>query len=255
MTVLLWALGTLVVFLMCAALPEMESAPFFSTSSIQELPPIDYYKLYIPANPFEAMTAGYVPAMALFSIAMGLALIGMQGESKDQIIVFMSTTTEVFSRITRGLIHVLPIGIFAMSASAAGTMGVEEFENLEVCLICMIVLASLLSFWILPWSIASLTPVGFGDAFRISRAGVITAFATENVFIVIPVIIEECKAIFAERDGLDDHARIMIDVLVPIAYSFLNIGKFTVIFFDIAASGIAVNIDMMQTVNYSIPVI
>ncbi|MBW2293937.1 MAG: cation:dicarboxylase symporter family transporter, partial [Deltaproteobacteria bacterium] len=228
---LLWLLGLVVILLMPLAFPEVESASFFSTSSIEEPPPIDYYKLYIPANPFEAMASGYVPAIVLFSISMRLALIGMEGDSKEQILVFMSTVTEVFSRITRGLIHVLPIGIFAMSAAAAGTMGVEEFANLQVYLVCMVILTSLLAFWVLPWVIAALTPVGYREALRISRAGVVTAFATGNVFIVLPVIIEECKTIMREKNALDDDGDIMIDILVPIAYSFPNVGKLTVMFF------------------------
>jgi proton glutamate symport protein len=231
----LWLLGIVVIFLMPLTFPEVEAASFFSTSSIEDPEPVDYFKLYIPANPFESMAAGYVPAMVLFSLSMGLALIGMEGESKDNVISFMSTSTEVFSRITRGLIQVLPVGIFAMSASAAGTMGVEEFANLQVYLISTILLCGLLAFWVLPWVIACLTPIGYFDAMRISRAGVVTAFATGNVFIVLPVIVEECKQIMRERVNLGEEGEIMIDVLVPIAYSFPNIGKLTVMHFVLFA--------------------
>ena len=147
----------------------------------------------------------------------------------------------------------LPIGIFAMSASAAGTMGVEEFANLQVYLIATILLTLLLTFWVLPWVIASLTPVGFGDALRISRAGVITAFATGNVFIVLPVIIEECKSILAEKNTLDGDTTVLIDVLVPIAYSFPNIGKFTVIFFVFFAGWFSGNpIDLAQMASLGV---
>ena len=250
---LLWLLGIVVIFLMPLAFPEVESASFFSTSSIEEPPPVDYFKLYIPANPFESMAQGYVPAMVLFSIAMGLALIGMEGESKIQVLSFMATTTDIFSRITQGLIKVLPIGIFAMSASAAGTMGVEEFASMQVYLATMLILCGLLAFWVLPWVIASLTPVSFGDALRISKAGVVTAFATGNVFIVLPVIIEECKQIMRENDALDGDGATMIDILVPIAYSFPNIGKLTVILFVFFAGWFSGKpIDLSGTASLSV---
>ncbi|MBL4799135.1 MAG: cation:dicarboxylase symporter family transporter [Oleispira sp.] len=227
----LWVLGLVVIFLMPFAFPEIESASFFSTSSIEEPTSVDYFKLYIPSNPFESMAQGYVPAMVLFSIAMGLALIGMKGESKLQILSFMSTCTDIFSRITQGLIKVLPIGIFAMSASAAGTMGIDEFASMQVYLLSMLVMSGLLAFGVLPWVISSLTPLSFSDSIRISKSGVVTAFATGNVFIVVPVIIEECKQIMREYDALDDEGATMIDILVPIAFSFPNIGKLTVILF------------------------
>ncbi|WP_223292913.1 MULTISPECIES: cation:dicarboxylate symporter family transporter [Shewanella] len=228
---LLWLLALAVIALMPLSFPFVESASFFSTSSIEPAAAIDYFKLYIPSNPFESMAAGYVPAMVVFSIAMGLALIGMEGEHKQQILTFMHTSSEIFSRITRGLIKILPIGIFAMSASAAGTMGVEEFASMQVYLISYFVLCLLLTFWVLPWIVASLTPITFHQALSISKASLVTAFATGNIFIVIPVIIEECKQIMREHDNLSEDGATLIEILVPIAFTFPNIGKLTVILF------------------------
>lgn len=231
----LWLLGLIVVFVMPLAFPEIESASFFSTSSIEEPQKVDYFKLYIPSNPFESMAQGYVPAMVLFSIAMGLALIGMEGDSKVQVLTFMHTCSDIFSRITQGLIKILPVGIFAMSASAAGTMSIEEFASMQVYLLSMIIMCLLLTLWVLPWTVAALTPLSFSDALRISKAGMVTAFATGNVFIVVPVIIEECKEVMKKYDALDEEGRTMIDILVPIAFSFPNIGKLSVILFVLFA--------------------
>lgn len=235
--VLLWLLGILVVFSMPLVFPEQESASFFSTSSITEPTPIDYYKLYIPANPFASMAEGAVPAMVLFCIAIGLALIGMS--NKEQVINFTDIASHSLSRITQGLMKVLPVGIFAMSASAAGTMGGDEFTSMEVYLLAMFVLGALLAFWVLPWCVAVLTPVRYRDVIRISRTGLVTAFATGNVFIVLPVIVEECKTVLAEKNALNDEARGMIDILVPIAYSFPNIGKLTTMLFVLFAGWFA----------------
>ncbi|ABV88529.1 extracellular solute-binding protein family 3 [Shewanella pealeana ATCC 700345] len=228
---LLWLLAIVMIALMPLSFPVVESASFFSTSSIEPVTPIDYFKLYIPSNPFESMADGYVPAMVVFSIAMGLALIGMQGENKQQILTFMHTSSEIFSRITQGLVKVLPIGIFAMSASAAGTMGVDEFASMQVYLISYFVLCLLLTFWVLPWIVASLTPITFAQALRISKSSLVTAFATGNIFIVIPVIVEECKQVMREHDNLCDDGATLIEILVPIAFTFPNIGKLTVIMF------------------------
>lgn len=250
--VLLWLVGMLVILITPLMFPVVESASFFSSSSVEAPPPIDYFKMYIPANPFESMADGAVPAMVVFSIALGFALIGMK--DKEPVLNFMSITAESLSRITQGLIKILPIGIFAMSASAAGTMGVEEFASLQVYLISYFLMCGVLAFWILPWIVASLTPVGYVDMLRISRAALVTAFATGNVFIILPVIIEECKGILKEKDSLDDEGANMIDILVPIAYSFPNIGKLTVILFVLFAgwfSGKPVDLASMPSLGIS----
>lgn len=225
----LWFLGMVIVFLMPLSFPSIESASFFSTSSITESDPIDYFKLYIPANPFESMSSGAVPAMVIFSIALGAALISL--EEKDQLLAVMATTSKALSKITATMIRILPIGVFAMSASAAGTLSIEEFASLQVYLISYFIVCLLLAFWILPQLISILTPVKYREVIELSRTALITAFATGNVFILLPVIIEECKKIMAKHNELDDDSANMIDILIPIAFSFPNLGKITVILF------------------------
>ncbi|QYJ86990.1 cation:dicarboxylase symporter family transporter [Shewanella mesophila] len=251
---LLWLVGLGFVCLMPLSFPFVETASFFSTSIIEPVAAIDYFKLYIPSNPFESMAAGYVPAMVIFSIAMGLALIGMEGDNKQQLITFMHTCSEIFSKITQALVKVLPIGIFAMSASAAGTMGVDEFASMQVYLISYFALCLLLTFWVLPWIIASVTPVTYAQALRISKSSVVTAFATGNIFIVIPVIVEECKQIMREHDSLSDDAETLIEILVPIAFTFPNVGKLTVILFVLFAgwfNGTPVEISDLPSLSIS----
>ncbi|MCE9679422.1 cation:dicarboxylase symporter family transporter [Shewanella sp. AS1] len=252
--VLLWLLALVVIAIMPLSFPYIETASFFSTSIIEPVADIDYFKLYIPSNPFESMASGYVPAMVIFSIAMGLALIGMEGEHKHQILTFMHTCSEIFAKITQALVKILPIGIFAMSASAAGTMGIDEFASMQVYLISYFVLCLLLTFWLLPWIIASLTPVTFAQALRISKSSLVTAFATGNIFIVIPVIIEECKQIMREHESLSEDAETLIEILVPIAFTFPNIGKLTVILFVLFAgwfNGTPVEVSELPSLSIS----
>lgn len=250
----LWLLGLIIIALMPISFPFVETASFFSTSSIESTAPINYFKLYIPSNPFESMAAGYVPAMVVFSIAMGLTLIGMKGDNKQQLLTFMHTCTQIFSNITQALVKILPISIFAMSAAAAGTMSVEDFASLQVYLISYAVLCLLLTFWVLPWIIASLTPLRFSDAIRISKASLITAFATGNIFVVIPVIVSECKAIMREHGNTGEDANTLIEILVPIAFTFPNIGKLTVILFVLFAgwfNGTPVDISAIPSLSIS----
>ncbi|MFS1439744.1 cation:dicarboxylate symporter family transporter [Shewanella sp. 10N.286.48.A6] len=251
---LLWLVGLVLTALMPLSFPFIESASFFSTSIIEPAQPINYFKLYIPSNPFESMAEGYVPAMVVFSIALGLALISMEGDNKKLVLTFMHTITEAFSRITQGLVKVLPIGIFAMSASAAGTMGVDEFASMQVYLISYFALCLLLTFAVLPWIVSSLTPITYRQTVNISKASLVTAFATGNIFIVIPVIIAECKQIMREHNNLTEDGVTLIEILVPIAFTFPNIGKLTVILFVYFAgwfNGTPVDISAMPSLSVS----
>jgi Na+/H+-dicarboxylate symporter len=75
--VLLWLVGLALAFLFPLAFPELKAATFFSTTIIQKPEPFDFLALYIPANPFHSLANNVVPAVVLFSMIMGIALIGI----------------------------------------------------------------------------------------------------------------------------------------------------------------------------------
>jgi hypothetical protein len=51
---LLRVIGLTFVFLAPLAFPDWPSASFFSTSQIEDQPPVDFLRLYIPSNVFYA---------------------------------------------------------------------------------------------------------------------------------------------------------------------------------------------------------
>ena len=78
LTLVLWGLTLGLVFLLPLAFPTVETASFFSTSLVQERPPLDFISLYIPTNAFQSLANNVVPAVVLFSGFLGIALIGIK---------------------------------------------------------------------------------------------------------------------------------------------------------------------------------
>jgi Na+/H+-dicarboxylate symporter len=75
--VILWALALTAVLLFPVMLPPHQSASFFSTTLLEEREPFDFLNLYIPTNPFHSLANNIVPAVVLFSVVVGIALIGI----------------------------------------------------------------------------------------------------------------------------------------------------------------------------------
>jgi len=59
------------------AFPPQQTASFFSTSLVEPQQPFDFISLYIPSNPFHSLANSIVPAVVLFSVILGFALIGI----------------------------------------------------------------------------------------------------------------------------------------------------------------------------------
>ena len=69
--VLIWALTFAVLYIFPLSFPNWQSASFFSSTLIE--PPQRFNFLeFIPSNPFYSMANNIVPAVVLFSIAVGL---------------------------------------------------------------------------------------------------------------------------------------------------------------------------------------
>ena len=220
----LWGIGLAMVLMMPLAFPAWESASFFSTSLIEPKRPFNFLGLYIPANLFNSLANNTVPAVVVFSFAFGVALIGFKG--KEVLLRGLSAIAEVLGRITTFLINTLaPYGVFAIIASATGTISFAELERLWVYMVTYMIASLLLTFWILPGLVTSLTPFRYKDLVGPIRAALITAFATGNIFIVLPVLAERSKALLKKLESAPEGSESTVDVVISTSYSFPNLGK------------------------------
>jgi Na+/H+-dicarboxylate symporter len=69
--------GLVVTGLMPLAFPNLESASFYSDALIEPRQAFALGEIYVPANPFQALANAVVPGVVLFSLALGVALIGV----------------------------------------------------------------------------------------------------------------------------------------------------------------------------------
>jgi proton glutamate symport protein len=239
------------VMLMPVAFPDIISASFFSTSMMEERVAFDFLGLYIPANPFQALASTTVPAVVLFSVAIGIALMGIK--NKKVLIEQLDILSNVFMRITQFVAGLAPLGVFALTASAAGTMDVEEFGRLQVYLIPYAAIAILLSFWVLPGLIVCLTPLSYKNVIGQTRDALLTAFATGNLLIVLPILADKCKTLIEESTADSEGSSSAVDVLVPVSFNFPNLGKLlSLSFIPFAAWFLDISIPVEQYPNFLI---
>jgi Na+/H+-dicarboxylate symporter len=218
-----WALGIAIVMVIPLAFPELTTASFFSTSLVESPRQIDYLKLYIPSNPFHSMANSLIPAVVLFSIAIGVAIIGIK--KKAALLEPLSVLAEALTGVNAFVVKLTPAGVFALAAGAAGTLTLEEVGRLQAYMIVYVATAVVVALWVLPALLSVFTPFKGGDVIRVARDALVTAFATDNVFVVLPMLSRRAKTLF-EKYGLEhDEIGSSIDVVVPVGYTFPNLGK------------------------------
>ena len=219
---IMWLAVMLTLVLLPLAYPDWVSSGFFSSSLVTEAAKFNFLDLYIPANVFSSLANTIVPAVVLFSLLMGIALINVK--DKDILLGVTSNVGDSLMRVASFVAKLAPLGIFAIAASAAGTLQPEELERLQVFLWVYLVAAFLLGFVLLPLIVHWATPFSYRELMSAAGEAMVTALATGTVLVVLPMIAERCKEILAKHNMDCDDTSSTVDVLVPTAYSFPSTG-------------------------------
>jgi Na+/H+-dicarboxylate symporter len=217
------ALTLAVITMIPFSLPVREGAAFFSTSLLAEPPTINFVDLFIPKNPFHSLANNVVPAVVLFCIAMGVALITL--DNKKVILDQLDLVTSALGRVNGYLVKLSPIGIFAIVASTSGTMSFEEMARLKDYMIISTVAALLLGFGVFPLILASVTPFTYREIVSVSRAPLLMAFATGKVLIALPMLIESAHTLFAKYHDDPEQPTSNARAVAPLVYPFPHAGK------------------------------
>jgi Na+/H+-dicarboxylate symporter/ABC-type amino acid transport substrate-binding protein len=221
--VLLWTAAFGVVFLFPLMFPPHQGASFFSTTLLQTREPFDFLTLYIPTNPFNALANSVVPAVVVFSVIIGVALINVP--DKTRLLDVLAVISAAVAKATHFVVAMTPYGVFAIAAVVAGTLSLAELQRLQVYLITYMAMSLLVAFWLLPALVATLTPVPYRELLSRSRNTLVMAFMTTSLFAVLPLLTEEAKELVKEYGGKDDGRNAAVDVVVPASFTFPHSGK------------------------------
>ena len=226
---LLWGIGLLTIAVMAHAFPPMETGSFFSTKIAAAAEAPSLLGLFIPFNVFDALVKDIVPAVVVFCLFLGVALLHVP--KKERLLEALDVFSEALMRVNTYVARLTPIGVFAMVASAAGTLTVQEFGRIQGYLLAYTLLVGLLTFLVLPAVITALTPFGYRQVMRACSTPMMTAFATGKVIIVLPMLVEHTQHLFRETLSEATEGEASVDVLYPLAYPFPHLGKLASLLF------------------------
>lgn len=165
----------------------------------------------------------------MFSILMGLALISV--DEKNLVLPLFDGMSAVLTRINTRIVQLTPYGIFFVAAAAAGTLTVDELGRVQVYLVTYISVAFLVTFWIFPGLISTVSGIPFREVLSTFRDSLVTAFATGSQFVVLPQIAESCKQLIRKHHPDKPGAGSAIDIIVPVSFNFPSLGKLLVLLY------------------------
>lgn len=230
---MLWGFTLVMIGLATLSFPDWQSASYFSPSMLEPVEKFDFLANFLPSNIFGALGAGTVPAVVLFSLFLGFAILrlGSGGDFLKLIEELQSAIGEMAAMVMKAA----PVGVFAIAASAAGSLDVEDLKGLYVYIVTLTLLCLVLTFWLFPMLVKTMTKFGYGDVLNVSKDALVTAFATGNLFIVLPIISENTRKLFLRSYEQTSPQANLVEAVVPAAYSLPLAGKLMALLFVLFA--------------------
>ncbi|HSX26152.1 MAG TPA: cation:dicarboxylase symporter family transporter [Chlamydiales bacterium] len=226
----LWGIIFLIIYLLSFLIPT-PVVSFIGSLSVEHnsLLAKNFLNYLVPENPFYDLANNIVPAIAVFGLIVGVALMHL--EKKEPILSFLERSNQMIEKILKWLAILSPIGIFAHIAVATGTVHFEDLFAIEFYVVCFILVTLFVTFWILPTLLSSLTPLNYREVMRAFKSVCLLPFATGLPTIAFPFINQYMKKL-AEKEGLQDtNFHSTSQTVMPICYSFGQIGNCLILFF------------------------
>lgn len=236
----LWLVSICFAFGLQYSFPNIERSKFFRPEEALAGTGVNFYDLFVPSNPFYSIANGSIPAIVIFSILVGMALI--QEEKKAKLLEYAGVLASLMKRVNDYITVLLPLGVLVMSTYTFGTLSFVKFKGVLLYILASIFYLVFISLIIYPVIISSVSKIKYKKFLHYSIPAAIIAFTTGSVFLALPVIYnlmynfdDEEKGSCSLIEDKNEKGRNLISIVVPLAWVVPASYKFLVIFYIVFA--------------------
>jgi Na+/H+-dicarboxylate symporter len=224
---LAWLINITMIYLTYFAFPVPKTTQLGGYVS-GNIPPINFAELLIPDNIFNDLTNNIIPAIVIFSLLIGIALMHLK--EKTTIMSSLHSMVDVLTRITAWIARITPFGTFIIIAYQAGTIQFSMIKQVSTYIILYILCISIIVFWIFPRFTSMLTHIPSYKWLQQLFPILLLAYTTNVVIVCLPYIIELLRKETLAIDPFDEKAQNQILVHYNLRFlclSFLQYSPFT----------------------------
>ncbi len=213
---LAWTINILMIYAIKYLFPKPESTQLGGYIS-SETPKLNFAELLIPDNVFYALANNIIPAVVIFSLLIGIALMFIK--EKDVMMRGLQNLVEALTRITSWIARITPIGTFLIIANQVGTAQFSTVKQVSTYIILYIIGVSVIVFWIFPRLTNMLTHLHSYKWLEQLFPILLLAYTTNVVIVCLPYIIELLKKETQLLDPMDERAQSQIQGTVSVVFN------------------------------------
>jgi len=213
---LAWLINILMIYVIVYLFPHPKSTQLGGYVS-GEIPQLNFAELLIPENIFYDLTHNIVPAIVIFSLLIGIALMFLK--EKEVMMKGMENLVETLTRITAWIARITPFGTFLIIANQIGTIQFSTVKQVSTYLILYIFIVCIIVFWIFPRLTQTLTSIPSYKWLQQLLPILLLAYTTNVVIVCLPYIIELLKKETQILDPNDARAQNQIQGTVSVVFN------------------------------------
>ena len=227
-----WIVIIAVYLIVSTSFPPRTAATFYDPNRFPGAATRSFdWMSYIPSNPFASLASGMVPAVVVFSLCLGVALIGVTAR-KQTFLAGVDFVNGLLGRVnTATFVYASPFGIFAITANTVGTLSSESFLGVSVYFVTYVASVVLLVACALPLLSTVFTGATYRQIFSAFKAPLLLGFTSGSPFITLPQLGQAARELLQLRGASESSAKEVTDTIIPVAYALPLTGKFAVFLF------------------------
>lgn len=194
---------------------------------MKETTHLDFAQLLIPDNIFADLANNIVPAIVVFSLLVGIAL--MHIAEKQSAMLSLETLLKALTRITHWIARITPFGTFIIMANQMGTAQFFIIKQMATYIILYILGTSLVVFWIAPRLVSMLTNMSAYEWIKNLVPVLILAYTTNLVIVCLPYIInivqKETQELYPKDANLQNQIQGTVSIVfnLPLGSIFITV--------------------------------
>ena len=146
----------------------------------------------IPKNPFASLASGNMIPVILFTTIFAIALT-RAGEISRPLISLFESIFAATMKVTDWIMYLAAPGVFALTASAVGSFGIDVFSNISKYILAFCVAIAIQFFVIYPLMLKVFSKVPAGKLFAAISEAIMVAFGTASSSATLPLTITCCE--------------------------------------------------------------
>ena len=186
----LWLAGGLMVVGLPRFLPPLVTSQFFHGGLFERPEPVDLLEVYLPDNIFSGLAADNFPAVVLFSAVLGVLLQSI--EQKQRLLEPLEVMRQLFARLNKLVVHIIPFGIFALTALNASRLDWSQLLRIQGFFQLSLVAFAVLSL-LCAGAVLALTPLSVAVLWRVVRGPLALTASSANLLIALPMLVTNLR--------------------------------------------------------------